>query len=146
MTVTSEGMTRERRAELLARARPDELEPLAEEVLADTAEAPVVLTGPDVGMVMLQLREPVASERFYAGEALVTQVEVELAGHRGWCMRMGDDTRAALAAALLDAAAQGAAPAAVEALCARVAQREEHEARVEWAGIAPTEVRFEELD
>lgn len=140
------GVTRERRAELLARARADELEPLAEEVLADTAAEPVVLYGPEVGMVMLQIREPVAEERFYVGEVLVTSVEVELAGERGWCMRPGDDRRAALAAGLLDAAAEGAARASVEALCLQVAEREQHAARAEWAGIAPTEVKFEELD
>ncbi|MQA03985.1 MAG: phosphonate C-P lyase system protein PhnG [Streptosporangiales bacterium] len=137
---------RQRRAELLARATREELDPVAEEVLAAIAEQPVVLSGPDVGMVMLQLREPVAEERFYVGEMLVTQVEVELAGERGWCMRMGDDKRAALAAALLDAAAEGTAREPVDALCLRVAEREARAARTEWASIAPTEVKFEELD
>lgn len=139
-------LTRERRAELLARARGDELEPLAEEVLASSGAEPVVLSGPDVGMAMMQVREPVAEERFYLGEVLVTQVEVELAGRRGWCMRLGDDRRAALAAGLLDAAAEGASREPVEALCQRVAEREDLAARTEWAEIAPTEVRFEELD
>lgn len=139
-------VTRERRAALLARAEADELEPLAERVLAESEGEPVVLSGPEVGMAMLQVREPVAEERFYAGEVLLTQVEVELAGHRGWCMRLGDDRRATLAAGLLDAAAEGSARAEVEALCERVADREAHQARAEWAAIAPTEVRFEELD
>lgn len=139
-------MTRERRAALLARAEADELEPLAERVLAASDGEPVVLSGPEVGMAMLQVREPVAEERFYAGEVLLTQVEVELAGHRGWCMRLGDDRRATLAAGLLDAAAEGSARSEVEALCERVADREERQARAEWAAIAPTEVRFEELD
>lgn len=139
-------LTRERRAELLARARADELEPLAEEVLTASGEQPVVLSGPDVGMVMMQVREPVAEERFYVGEVLVTQIEVELSGQRGWSMRLGDDTRATLAAGLLDAAAEGAARTQVEALCSRVAEREDLAARTEWAAIAPTEVRFEELD
>ncbi|GAA5010156.1 phosphonate C-P lyase system protein PhnG [Actinopolymorpha pittospori] len=147
-TATEDTLSREERASLLARALPEELEPLAEETLARKGD-PVVLSGPEVGMVMMQVREPVAAERFYLGEVLVTRTEVELGGHRGWCMRLGDDRQAALAAAILDAAAEapdGADRASVEALCRRVAEREARAARAEWAEIAPTEVRFEELD
>jgi alpha-D-ribose 1-methylphosphonate 5-triphosphate synthase subunit PhnG len=143
--VNAHNLSREDRAGLLARATPDELEPLAEEVLARHG-APFVLSGPDVGMVMMQVREPVAEERFYLGEVLVTRAEVELAGHRGWCMRLGDDRQAALAAAILDAAAEGTDRTTVERLCGVIAAREKASAEAEWAEIAPTEVRFEELD
>ena len=146
--MTGTTMSRENRAALLARATPEELERLAEETLARTGD-PVVLSGPDVGMVMMQVREPVAEERFYLGEVLVTQTEVELGGHRGWCMRLGDDRQAALAAAILDAAAEApdeAGRTSVEALCQQVAEREAAADQAEWAEVAPTEVRFEELD
>jgi alpha-D-ribose 1-methylphosphonate 5-triphosphate synthase subunit PhnG len=146
--VTDVSLSREERAALLARAKPDELSRLAEEALARTGD-PVVLSGPDVGMVMMQVREPVAEERFYLGEVLVTQTEVELAGHRGWCMRLGDDRQAALAGAILDAVAERGLAAdrtSVEDLCRRVAAREAAAASAEWAEVAPTEVRFEELD
>ncbi|MQA80300.1 MAG: phosphonate C-P lyase system protein PhnG [Streptosporangiales bacterium] len=139
-------LTRERRASLLARAPREDLEPLAEHVLAAAATEPVVLSGPDIGMVMMQVREPVATERFYLGEVLVTQAEVELAGHRGWCMRLGDDRRATLAAAVLDAAAEGEARDSVDALCHQVARTQDEAESAEWAEIAPTEVKFEELD
>jgi alpha-D-ribose 1-methylphosphonate 5-triphosphate synthase subunit PhnG len=142
---STDQLSREERVGLLARARPDELEPLAEQILARSG-APVVLSGPEIGMAMMQVREPVAEERFYLGEVLVTQTEVELAGHRGWCMRLGDDCQATLAAAVLDAAAEGADRLPVEALCRAVAAREDAAAGAEWAEVAPTEVRFEELD
>lgn len=74
-----------------------------------------VLSGPEVGVVALQVREPIARERFYLGEALVTRAEVDLGGTRGWAMRMGSDRMATLAAAVLDAEAS-----ADRALSARV--------------------------
>jgi alpha-D-ribose 1-methylphosphonate 5-triphosphate synthase subunit PhnG len=145
VTVSTHQLSREERAGLLARATREELEPLAEQVLARSG-TPIVLAGPEVGMTMMQVREPVAEERFYLGEVLVTQVEVEFAGHRGWCLRLGDDRQAALAAAVLDAAAEGTDRAAVETLCGAIAARIAASAQAEWAEVAPTEVRFEELD
>ncbi|GAA3657917.1 hypothetical protein GCM10022224_021450 [Nonomuraea antimicrobica] len=141
-------MTREERAGLLAAATPDELLPLAERLLrsGDLGE-PTVLHPPEVGMVMLTVREPVAEERFHLGEVLVTSCTVEVAGAAGWCMRGGDDRVAALAAALLDAAAAAGLPAAgdVRALCEAVAERRAREDAAEWAEVSRTRVAFEEL-
>lgn len=141
-------MTGERRAELLAAASPDELLPMAERLL-DTGELgyPRVVHPPEVGMVMLTVREPVAEERFHLGEVLVTRCMVEVAGATGWSMRAGEDRVATLAAALLDAAALAGLPSAPEihALCAAVAERREREDAAEWAELASTRVAFEEL-
>jgi alpha-D-ribose 1-methylphosphonate 5-triphosphate synthase subunit PhnG len=106
-----------------------------------------VLVPPEVGMVMTQIREPVAEERFYLGEILVTRCSVEVAGANGWSMRGGDDRIAALAAALLDAVAAAGLPEAAEVadLCTAVAARRRREIDAEWAEIAPTLVTFEEL-
>lgn len=143
----SGGYTRERRAELLAAAEPSELVALADRCLDHGAD-PVVLAAPEVGLVVLQVREPVAEERFNLGEVLVTRSEVEVDGARGWSMRMGDDQAAALAGALCDAEIEGGRPLAgeVEALCRAVEARQTAAAAAEWAELAPTEVRFEELD
>jgi alpha-D-ribose 1-methylphosphonate 5-triphosphate synthase subunit PhnG len=145
--VTDE-MSRERRAELLAAASPDELLPVAERLLeSGELGRPRVVHPPEVGMVMLTVREPVAEERFHLGEVLVTRCMVEVAGATGWSMRAGDDRVAALAAALLDAAAGAELPAGdeVEALCAAVADRRRREDAAEWAELAATQVAFEEL-
>ncbi|MBM7789399.1 phosphonate C-P lyase system protein PhnG [Tenggerimyces flavus] len=140
--------TPDQRAELLAAASPDEVVPVAERlvesgVLGDVA----VLAGPEIGMVMMQVREPVVEERFYLGEVLVTSCTVEVAGATGWCVRAGDDRVATLAAALLDGAAAAALPAAaeVETLCQAVADRRERALAAEWAALEPTIVAFEEL-
>ena len=139
--------TREARAELLARADRTAAIELADRCL-DGVPAPDVLRGPEVGMVMLTVREPVEATRFHLGEVLVTTCEVEHRGARGWVMRMGDDRHAALAAAVLDAEAVAAGPLAgeVAALCAATADRVGRERAREWADVRPTIVDFEEMD
>ena len=83
----TDSLTVERRAALLARSAPNQVVALAEDVVAVTG-LPKVLAGPDVGMVMMQVHEPVAAERFHLGEVVVTSAEVDLAGARGWSMRL----------------------------------------------------------
>jgi alpha-D-ribose 1-methylphosphonate 5-triphosphate synthase subunit PhnG len=141
-------LTREERAGLLAAATSDELLPLAEHLLrSGELGEPTVLHPPEVGMVMLTVREPVAEERFHLGEVLVTSCTVEVAGTAGWCMRGGDDRVAALAGALLDATAEAGLSGAgdVHALCAAVAERRAQEEAAEWAEVSMTRVAFEEL-
>ncbi|CAN5869117.1 hypothetical protein BH24ACT3_BH24ACT3_08350 [soil metagenome] len=138
--------TREHRTELLAVAAPDALTDLADRCLSDGA-TPTVLAGPEVGMVMLSVREPVARERFYLGEVLVTRAEVELADARGWAMVMGRDRLGALAAAICDAEVEAGRPRAGEVveLCAATEADRARADATEQAELAPTEVRFEEL-
>lgn len=137
---------REERCGLLAEARPEELRELADRCLADGARV-VVTRAPEVGCVSTQVREPVAAQRFLLGDVLACRAEVELAGERGWAMRLGDDRAAVLAAAVLDAEAAAGRPHAedVDALCRRVARQRAEELAREWAELAPTVVEFEEL-
>lgn len=139
--------TRERRAELLAAGGADALLALADRALA-TGVDPLLVAGPDTGLVVLQVREPVAEERFHLGEVLASSAEVVVDGHRGWSMRLGDDRPAALAAALLDALAETGGPLASDVLelCADIERNLGAAAEREWLELAPTEVRFEELD
>ncbi|MBK1783019.1 phosphonate C-P lyase system protein PhnG [Prauserella cavernicola] len=139
-------VSREQRCGLLADAEPDELRALADECLADGGDVRV-LVGPEVGFVTAQIREPVAAERFLLGDVLTCRAEVELDGHRGWAMRLGDDRAAVLAAAVLDAEAEAGRPhaEAVHRLCAHVAGRRADRDDAEWAELAPTVVEFEEL-
>jgi alpha-D-ribose 1-methylphosphonate 5-triphosphate synthase subunit PhnG len=134
------------RAELLAVADAAEVVTLAESCLVEFGD-PVLLGPPEVGLVVMQVREPVCAERFHLGEVVVTRAEVEIAGARGWAMRLGDDRVATLAAAVCDAvaAAGGALAADVEQLCAATQLRRAERQAVEWDAIAPTIVSFEEL-
>lgn len=138
--------TPDQRAELLAAAEPYEVVPVAERLVESRGDV-AILAGPEVGMVMMQVREPVVEERFYLGEVLVTSCTVEVAGATGWCVRAGDDRVTTLAAALLDGAAAAALPEAeeVETLCQAIADRRERAQAAEWAALEPTIVAFEEL-
>jgi alpha-D-ribose 1-methylphosphonate 5-triphosphate synthase subunit PhnG len=145
-SVMTDSLDRAQRCGLLAVAEPDELRVLADACLADGVDVRV-LVGPEVGCVSTQVREPVAGERFLIGDVLACRAEVELAGQRGWAMRLGDDRASVLAAAVLDAEAAGAGPwaADVDELCRTVARRQADRDEREWAELAPTIVAFEEL-
>ncbi|MGV9800682.1 phosphonate C-P lyase system protein PhnG [Mycobacterium sp. NPDC003449] len=139
-------MGRAERCGLLARAEAAELRALADACLADGVDVRV-LVAPEVGFVTTQVREPVIGQRFLLGDVLACRAEVDLGGHRGWAMRLGDDRAAVLAAAVLDAEAQAGRPltAEIDALCEAVAARAAEQAEREWAELAPTIVEFEEL-
>ncbi|MGB0149080.1 MAG: hypothetical protein ACPF97_09380, partial [Ilumatobacteraceae bacterium] len=59
------------RASMLAQADAASLAVVADECLA-AAPTPLVHFGPDVGTIMLTMREPVEATRFHLGEVLVT--------------------------------------------------------------------------
>lgn len=146
MTITqTEG--RERRCSLLSAATTEELTALAERLMTEGLDGLTVVKPPKTGLVVMQVREPVAEERFYLGEVLVTECTVDIDGALGWAMREGDDRVAALAAAVLDAVVAADLPAAaeVEALCERVVARQAIARRAEWDEIAATVVEFEDL-
>jgi alpha-D-ribose 1-methylphosphonate 5-triphosphate synthase subunit PhnG len=140
-------ITVEQRAQLLADAEPTELVALAERCMEHFGE-PNLLTAPETGLVMLQVREPVQRERFHLGEVVVTRAEVHLAGHRGWSMRVGRDRLAALAGAICDAVANAGGTLADEviALCHRTRDTRTTLDAETWAELATTAVAFEELD
>lgn len=140
-------MDAEERAEMLALADRDQLVALAEACLAEHGD-PVVLVPPEVGLVVLQVREPVCEERFHLGEVVVTRAEVTMGGARGWAMRMGTDRVAALAAAVCDAVATtgGALADEVVAICASTRRTRATVERDQWRELRRTEVHFQELD
>lgn len=138
---------RTRRCELLALAASDELRLLADDLIVEHGR-PIVTTPPETGLAMMQVREPVARDRFHLGEVLVTRAEVDWHGATGWAMRIGTDRLAALAAAMCDAAAEidPSSCERIDALCDAVAEREQQRSDREWAELLTTRVAFEELD
>lgn len=147
MTIAETGLVRGVRTSLLAIAERDQLLELAAACLAAGLE-PIVLTPAEAGTVMLQVREPIAGERFHLGEVLVSRAEVSFRGALGWCMRLGHDPEAALAAAICDAECEAGGPqaTAIETLCRDTAELRAAASAAEWQEIAPTVVSFEELD
>lgn len=140
-------LSREQRTELLCAATAEELIGLAERLIASGSVEPTIVKAPKTGLVVMQVREPVAQERFFLGEVLVTECTVDIDGALGWAMREGDDRVAALAAAVLDAAVAAGHPSAaeIEALCQRVTVRRDAARAAEWDEISPTVVEFEDL-
>lgn len=138
---------RSSRAAMLAQADPEALADVADECLA-TAPSPEIHHGPDVGTVVLTVREPVETTRFHLGEVLVTRCQLEHRGVTAWAMRMGDDRAATLAAAICDAEveADGPAAAAVARLVAATHAQLDAERAEEWTELEPTIVAFEEMD
>lgn len=122
---------------------------LAMPLLADVLK---IVHPPTVGLVMMQVREPVRRERFYLGEVVVTRCEVLVGEIRGWAMVSGENKEAALAAALCDAVTRttesefAEARTAVEELCRETRERLEGQVRREWTELAPTRVDFEEFE
>jgi alpha-D-ribose 1-methylphosphonate 5-triphosphate synthase subunit PhnG len=145
-TLASNPPSAEERAELLAIAASAELVALADRI---TAAADVrVAAQPQVGMVVLEVREPVAGERFHLSEVLVTEACVTVDGAAGWSMRAGDDRLATLAAAVCDGAVESGHALAgdVVRLCAASAAARAEQTAAEQARVATTAVVFEELD
>lgn len=139
-------LSRAERCELLATAPTQRLLDVADACL-DGAPPIDVVTGPEVGTVLLTVREPVEATRFHLGDVLVTRTTVDHRSARGWAMRMGDDRAGSLAAAICDAEVEagGAKAAEVEALCQDVAERQRTERAAEWQQLEGTVVRFEEM-
>lgn len=130
----------------LNQADPDDVIALASTCLADDPDV-TVTKPPQVGVVVTQVREPVAEQRFLLGDVMASQAEVRRRGEYGWAARLGSDTLATLGAAVLAAeyAAAGPRRAEIEALVDRTERlRAEHRA-AEWERLAPTIVEFEEI-
>lgn len=134
-------------ASLLAASDPEVLLAVADRCLGD-GTAPEIVSGPEVGMVLLTVREPTQSLRFHLGEVLVTRTEVTHRGERGWSMFMGDERPASLAAAICDAevAAGGPCSDAVLELCATTEATAAADRAAEWAELTPTIVDFKEIE
>jgi len=122
----------------LATCRPEELEALADELLAD-APAEVV-AGPEAAVAPLRLPGSEGTGTVVVARVAVTRCSVRLAGTPGDAIIPGRAPRAALAAALLDAEAErrGSRTGAVEALALAALERRARALAAEAAGVAAT--------
>ena len=150
---------------LLALADPERLRALADAILAevvpaeqDRATAPAqgqatpapafqITRAPATGVLVGQVREPIASQRFIAGGLVASTAEVVLGYATGWGMRLGDDRAAALSQAVLDAEVLrgGDRTAEIVELALATDERLRAERAAEWERLTPTIVEFEEI-
>jgi alpha-D-ribose 1-methylphosphonate 5-triphosphate synthase subunit PhnG len=120
---------------------------LADDLLSVHGE-PIIVTGPEVVLVALDVREPVCRERFRIGDVLATRAEVAYGRHEGWAVRMGDDRAAALAAAICSAVGDHSLAGSdrVDEMCRATESARTGERLAEWSELLETVVEFEELD
>lgn len=143
---------------LLALADPDRLRALADAILGDTAPTAAdgsapgavafqITRAPSTGVLVGQVREPIASQRFIAGDLVASTAEVVLGDATGWGMRLGDDRAAALSQAVLDAEVLrgGDRTAEIVELALATDERLRAERAAEWERLTPTIVEFEEI-
>lgn len=130
----------------LNQADAGEVIALASACLGDDPEL-TVTRPPVVGVVVTQVRDTVAEERFILGDVMVTQAEVTRRGEFGWAMRLGSDKLAALATAVLEAewVARGPHAGEVENLVQRTIEARKAARAAEWEQLTPTIVEFEEI-
>lgn len=143
--MTALTLDRDQRLEAITLATGEALGQLADRVL-ETLEVEVS-RGPAVGLLMVRVEEPSERLRFNFTEVTVSEAEVTAAGRRGYAMVMGRQPEKALAGAIVDVALEIGHPYAAEiehALLAALRDEEERQGR-EWAAVAPTRVRFEEM-
>ncbi len=137
-------MSAEQRFEALAAAATDEVEALANDILADVGDVAVV-AGPESVSAPIRLPVPgTDSSTVVLGHVGLSRCTVELAGVRGDGYRSGYDPVGAVAAAICDAAAQLDGPHRdrVERLCRRTQDRVRAATRERAGRVAAT--RLEE--
>ena len=105
-------MERKKYSKILAAASCCQVKELAELVTADHNVKS--LRPPQKTLTMIQMKDPIASTRFYLGEALCSECMVEMDGVRGFSVMMGDDFEKVTAAAVIDAAFRADIPLARE--------------------------------
>ena len=140
-------LSRGERSELLAATDPDLLTAMGDLCLQGT-DNPEIITGPQVGTVVLTLREPIEEKRFHLGEVLATKTEVMHRGPQGWALLMGDNPIASLAAAICDAEIEAGGPYAadVETLLGETTQKIQNQRAAEWQELSETIVNFEAIE
>lgn len=86
---------------ILAHTKVEKLERIVEE-LSKKYEISKVKE-PEMGLVMVKVKDGVSQEKFYIGEVLITECSVHLNGSLGMGIIQGDEPRKAYAMAVIDA-------------------------------------------
>jgi len=145
-------MKRKERFELIAIARKEKLNLIAEEVRKSLEVYPdlackggVKVIKQNTALIMMRARDSVEKEVFNLGEVLVSEAWVEVSGVLGYSLVLGDDTEKALAGAILDAVCELKHPLSEKIVNMLKEEKEyyEKERAKEWMRIKSTKVEFE---
>ncbi len=135
-------MKRKERFELIAIARKEKLNLIAEEVRKSLK---VKVIKQNTALIMMRARDSVEKEVFNLGEVLVSEAWVEVNGVLGYSLVLGDDTEKALAGAILDAVCELRHPLSKKIVNMLKEEKEYYEKgrAKEWMRIKSTKVEFE---
>lgn len=138
-------LDRERRLEAISLADEALLAEIADQLL-ETLDV-TTSRGPTVGLLMVRVEEPSVRQSFNFAEVTVSEAEVLVGRHRGYAMVMGRAPEKALAGAIIDGAIEMGHPASadIERHLESALRREKERQAREWARVAPTTVKFEEM-
>ncbi|WP_224701895.1 phosphonate C-P lyase system protein PhnG [Devosia aquimaris] len=128
---------------LLARARPEGLKALAEQLLENLGDISVIENR--TGLVMVPMRDTVENVDFHLGEVLVSQAHImDPSGHVGYGMVTGRDLERAMAMAVVDLA-MAIDPAAAP-ISEFLASERDHLARLDDARMRRVEATRVEME
>lgn len=133
-----------RTLDVLARAAPDALKRVAEEVLPALGDIEVLSSR--TGLALLPREDSVTGTAFHLGEVMIAEAHIRLAegGTEGYGAIVGRDLERAMGMAVLDAAiAAGLAPPAVFAFLAAEDARQQAEDAARLARVEATRVEME---
>ncbi len=95
-------MNRRRRTEILIRGSKELAEKLAKEI--EQKYDIKTIDEPNNGLVMIKMRETAKKQLFYLGEVLVTEAKININGHLGMGIVVGDNEELAVNLAIIDGA------------------------------------------
>ncbi len=143
--MTRDNLDRERRLEAISLADEAVLTSIADQLLESTEVQ--ISRGPTVGLLMVRVEEPSVRLPFNFAEVTVSEAEVVTGGQRGYAMVMGRAPAKALAGAIIDGALEAGHPDSdqIELVLRSALASESERIAAEWARVAPTTVKFEEM-
>ena len=95
-------MNRRKRTEILIRGSKELAKNLAKEI-KEKYEIKTI-DEPNNGLVMIKMRETAKKQLFYLGEVLVTEAKININGHLGMGIVVGDNEELAVNLAIIDGA------------------------------------------
>jgi alpha-D-ribose 1-methylphosphonate 5-triphosphate synthase subunit PhnG len=128
---------------IMAKAGPEILSQMAEEIKRD--HEVLVIKEPGKTLAMIKMREPVESSLFYLGEVIVCEAAVEIEGTKGMAVTMGDQTEKVLHMAIIDAAVNKGVFTGMDTLL-RLERLQSEDAMRENAMHLKTMVNFTSMD
>ncbi|MCD6228137.1 MAG: phosphonate C-P lyase system protein PhnG [Candidatus Omnitrophica bacterium] len=135
-------MKRKERFELIAIARKEKINLIAEEVRKSLK---VKVIKQNTALIMMRARDSVEKEVFNLGEVLVSEAWVEVSSVLGYSLVLGDDIEKALGGAILDAVCELRHPLSEKIVNMLKEEKKyyEKERAKEWMRIKSTKVKFE---